>query len=865
MKRKVLIIVENQAVPTDPRVWNEARSLCEEGYEVTVLCPRRKDCSKRYENIGGIHIYRHPLPKEGNGPIGYLWEYTWALFWEFFYAWWIYLRHGFHVIQGCNPPDDIFLIALPFKLLGVKYIYDHHDANPELYHSKYGRRGVLCNVLLLLEKLSYRSSDVVMATNASYKDLAVSRGGLAADDVFIVRNGPDLSTLKPVTPNPALKHGKTYLIGYVGNMSFQDGLDILIQVAQHIKKSGRRDIHFTCVGAGSELENLEQMVQEKALMDMVNFTGRIPDQELIEILSTADVCVNPDRPCEMNDISTMIKIMEYMSLAKPIVQFDSKEGRFSAREASLYAEKDKVDQVSDFATKILWLLERPEERQSMGDYGRKRVEEELAWKYSVPPLLTAYQRALRKSGTETVVAQEKIGPEERGGLRTGIRLREYFRCPERFADLGLNGPLSSEVGFFQFGPEITCYGRCTGGPPSRAAAAQLPSLSNFIRLAQGRLDLPFDFNEIVDNLRHEQYVPSLLQSMGKIADNDTARKIYYFLRPYLPISVRRHLQLVHFQGWEGIAFPHWPVDFTLESLMEQVMALVLKGHKLERIPFIWFWPNGAPSCAIMTHDVESAAGRDFCGELMNLDDSFAIKSAFQIVPEARYDARNGFLDRFRSRGFELNVHDLNHDGFLFREREKFRRRARDINQYAKEFRAEGFRSGAMYRNQDWYDAFEFSYDMSVPNVAHLEPQRGGCCTVMPYFIGRILELPLTTIQDYSLFHILGDYSIDLWKQQIELIMQRNGLVSFITHPDYLIKKRAQSVYRELLAHLTRLRAENNLWITLPAEVNRWWRNRSQMSLVQDGDKWRIEGPGNERARIAYASLQGDRVVYSVDA
>jgi glycosyltransferase involved in cell wall biosynthesis len=398
VNRKVLIIVENQAVPHDPRVWREACSLRENGYEVTVLCPRRKGCSLGYEVIDGIRIYRHPMTAEGETPIGYLWEYAGALFWEFLYTWWVYLRHGFHVIQGCNPPDDIFMIALPFKLLGVKYIFDHHDADPELYLSKYGKKGFLYNVLVWLEKMSYRSSDVVMATNASYGDLAVTRGGVASKDVFIVRNGPDSKSFKVVPPNPALKHGKPYLIGYVGYMSVQDGLDILLDVARHIKNLGRRDIHFTCVGAGPELGRLQQMAQDKDLVGMVNFTGRVSDQELLEILSTADVCVNPDRPCVMNDISTMIKIMEYMALGKPIVQFDSKEGKFSAKESSLYA--DKGDHVNDFANKILWLIERPDERRKMGEYGRKRIEEELAWEYSVPDLLAAYQRALSKRASE---------------------------------------------------------------------------------------------------------------------------------------------------------------------------------------------------------------------------------------------------------------------------------------------------------------------------------------------------------------------------------------------------------------------------------------------------------------------------------
>jgi glycosyltransferase involved in cell wall biosynthesis len=359
-----------------------------------VLCPRGKGYTQGHEVIDGIHIYRHPMPREGNTPLGYVYEYGCALFWEFLYTWFIYLRHGFRVIQGCNPPDDIFLIALPFKLFGVKYIFDHHDANPELYFSKYAKQGFFYKTQVWLEKLTYRTSDVVMATNSSYSDLAVTRGGIAAEDVFIVRNGPDLKTFKPVTPNPALKRGKTFLVGYVGTMSIQEGLDILIDVAAHVKNLGRNDIQFTCVGGGPGLTGLREMTKDKGLEDMLNFTGRVPDQELLDILSTADVCVNPDKPCQMNDISTMIKIMEYMALGKPIVQFDLKEGRFSAGEASLYS--DCRNQVADFAAKILWLLDRPAERTRMGEFGRKRVSEELAWEYSVPNLLAAYERVLSK-------------------------------------------------------------------------------------------------------------------------------------------------------------------------------------------------------------------------------------------------------------------------------------------------------------------------------------------------------------------------------------------------------------------------------------------------------------------------------------
>ena len=395
--KKVLIIVENLPVPFDTRVWKEATSLQKNGYEVTVLCPRGKNYQQKHEVLEGIHIYRHAMPAEGNGAVGYLVEYSCALFWECLYAWWILLKRGFHVIQGCNPPDDIFLVALPFKLLGVKYIFDQHDANPELYLSKYDRKGMFYKAQLWLEKLSYRFSDVVMSTNGSYRDLAVTRGGVDPDDVFIVRNGPNLRTFKAVAANTALKYGKPYLVGYVGTMSVQEGLDILVNVAMHIKNLGRRDIHFTCIGGGPGLPALRKMVEDQGLEDMMNFTGRIPDAQLLEILSTADVCVNPDRPCEMNNISTMIKIMECMALAKPIVQFDLKEGRFSAQQASLYA--DNLNQVPDFASKILWLLENPEERKRMGEFGRRRVEQELSWDHSVENLLAAYRRAFQQKET----------------------------------------------------------------------------------------------------------------------------------------------------------------------------------------------------------------------------------------------------------------------------------------------------------------------------------------------------------------------------------------------------------------------------------------------------------------------------------
>jgi glycosyltransferase involved in cell wall biosynthesis len=394
VKRKILIIVENLPVPFDTRVWKEAASLHANGYGVTVLCPRGKGYERNHEVIEGVDIYRHPLPQEGNSPLGYVWEYSCAIFWEILYSWWIYFVQGFHVIQACNPPDNIWLVALPFKLFGVKYIFDFHDANPELYMAKYNKKGPLYDMLCWFEKMTFKVADVVIATNNSYREIVLKRGGLDPDDVFVVRNGPDLNWFKPVPPNDALKHGKRFLVGYVGTMSIQEGLDILLDAATHVKRLGRHDVHFTCVGGGPALAELREMVAAKDLQDMVNFTGRIPDAQLLEILSTSDVCVNPDRPCEMNSISTMIKIMEYMALGKPIVQFDMKEGRFSAMDASVYVDNDKG--AEGFAAKILSLLDDSAARSTMGQFGQKRVRENLAWEYSVQNLLVAYERAFSK-------------------------------------------------------------------------------------------------------------------------------------------------------------------------------------------------------------------------------------------------------------------------------------------------------------------------------------------------------------------------------------------------------------------------------------------------------------------------------------
>lgn len=446
---------------------------------------------------------------------------------------------------------------------------------------------------------------------------------------------------------------------------------------------------------------------------------------------------------------------------------------------------------------------------------------------------------------------------ERGGASKV--LDDYYRCPENFSDFVTSSRDSAQAGYFRLGRDTVCYGRLANGGAATSSEGDLPDTLNRLSFEAGRINLPFDAAEVVENLRRERYAARFRQN-----GRDFWERAYYLVRPLLGVSTRRHLQRARLlRAWEDVAFPHWPVDTTVERIHKKLLALVMRARGLKRIPFIWFWPEGYSSCAIITHDVEGRRGRDFCSQLMDLDESFGFRSAFQIVPEGRYAVTESFLQSIAKRGFEVNVHDLRHDGLLYTDPAEFLRRAARINHYARIYGAQGFRSGILYRNADWYDAFDFSYDMSIPNVAHLDPQRGGCCTVMPFFIGKIVELPLTTTQDYTLFHILDDYSLRLWQEQIGLVRANHGLVNLLIHPDYVVESRAQCAYKELLEYVSQLRACGNLWMPLPREVTDWWRQRSQMKLAFENGDWQVRGPGKERARIAYAELVGDEIVYSL--
>jgi hypothetical protein len=429
-------------------------------------------------------------------------------------------------------------------------------------------------------------------------------------------------------------------------------------------------------------------------------------------------------------------------------------------------------------------------------------------------------------------------------------IRDYFGCPTEFASfrgprhLGID-PASIEMGDARW---LGCFD-VRGGTATRNLNA---CASDLVYSDADGLQMPFDVDEVVENLRRERYLICRQSSPVSCA----VKSLYYALRLCLPIAVRKHLQRFHLRKRRNTEFPKWPIDDSVDVLMRELLTHVAQ-HRKEHIPFIWFWPDGNQSCVAMTHDVEHEAGRAFCTELMSIDESYGIVSSFQVVPEERYRVTDTFLEEIRARGFELNVHDLTHRCDLFRNRLLFLQSIPKLRGYADLWRARGFRAGAMYRNPDLIAELPFAYDMSYPSAAHLEPQAGGCCTVMPYFLGDVVELPLTTTQDYTLLHILRQTSIDLWKQEIEALRERNALITFIIHPDYVIDALGRRLYIALLEHLVALRRQGTVWFAKPGQVADWWRLRSRMSIVREAGQLRIVGPGADRARLAFARVGND--------
>ncbi|MEW1910376.1 glycosyltransferase family 4 protein [Kitasatospora sp. NPDC085895] len=388
--RRALILVENLSVPFDRRVWQECTTLRDAGWTVDVICPRGSKRDTEPEAvIDGVRIHRYPLRAATGGPAGYLREYGSALWHTARLA----RRVGpVDVVHACNPPDLLFLPALWLKRRGARFVFDQHDLVPELYLSRFDRgEDLLYRGVCALERLTYRAADVVLATNESYRDVALRRGGRLPDDVFVVRSAPDTGRFRPVPPEPGLKRGKPHLLCYLGVMGPQDGVDYALRALAKLRDGfGRTDWHAVFVGGGDTFDAMVELSRRLGLSEQVEFTGRVPDADLVRYLSTADVCLSPDPRNPLNDVSTMNKVLEYMVMGRPIVSFDLREARVSAGDAAVYAP---ANDEARFAELVALLLDDPEKRALMGKVGQERINGPLAWRNSQRSLLAAYAAA----------------------------------------------------------------------------------------------------------------------------------------------------------------------------------------------------------------------------------------------------------------------------------------------------------------------------------------------------------------------------------------------------------------------------------------------------------------------------------------
>jgi len=391
---RVLMLLENSSYPWDGRVRKEARALAAAGYRVSVICPLSPGQPWR-EVIDGVHVYRFPAPSAGNGFLGYLWEYGYSIVATFFLSLLVLLREGFDVVHAHNPPDTFVLVAGFYKLLGKCFVYDHHDLAPEMYYARFGGSGnrLVYHTLVLLEKLSCRFADHVIATNQSYKTVEMQRGHVPEQRITIVRNGPDLDCLQSRESGPDLRQKGKAIIGYVGLMGFQDGVDYLLRALQHLVCDlGRTDFFCVLVGTGDALPSLKSLAEQLDLAEQVLFTGWVEHTEVAHYISVADICVAPEPSNPYNDRSTAVKMMEYMALGKPVVAFDLPEHRVTAQNAAVYAHPN--DEL-DFAEQIAALMDDPERRKKMGQIGRERIDGEFAWPYQERHLLEAYDALSR--------------------------------------------------------------------------------------------------------------------------------------------------------------------------------------------------------------------------------------------------------------------------------------------------------------------------------------------------------------------------------------------------------------------------------------------------------------------------------------
>jgi glycosyltransferase involved in cell wall biosynthesis len=405
---RILILVQNEPLPQDRHVWNQCGALTRAGYDVTVVCPQGATRHQEaYERLGGVDIHRYRPRTADGGIVAYGLEYASALWSMGRLARRLAKQRPFDLVHACSPPDFLLLAMLPLRRQGTRFIFDHHDLTPELFASRFGRPGGLVHrATLLAEQVAFRLADVVLSVNDSYRQVALTRGRRRAEDVFVVRTGPDLTRFTPVAPEPALKRGKPYLLSYVGVMGPQDGVDHAVRALAALQRR-RRDWHAVFMGDGEVLDEMRQLADDLGLADDVEFTGWVEHDTVARVLSTSDVCLAPDPKNLLNDVSSMIKISEYMAMGRPMVSYDLRESRVGAGDAAVFAVADDVE---DFAVRVDELLDDPERRAAMGEAGRARAEGVLAWEHQERSLLRAYARALGATAPAPAAGRNVASP-----------------------------------------------------------------------------------------------------------------------------------------------------------------------------------------------------------------------------------------------------------------------------------------------------------------------------------------------------------------------------------------------------------------------------------------------------------------------
>jgi glycosyltransferase involved in cell wall biosynthesis len=857
LKKLNVCMIAYSEYDSDNRILRYAETLQKGGHQVDVIALSVQKTPGNHI-INGVNVYgvQHRTRSQKSA-ISFLVPIL-VFFWRAMLCLIrLQIREKYDIVHVHSVPDFLVFTAWFPKIAGAKIILDIHDILPEFYASKFRctERSLKFRLLLLVEKVSCSFADHVVISNDIWKDTLVRRA-VAASKCTALINYPDRTIF--------VRRGKTrtddgkFIVTYPGTLNWHQGLDLAIR-AFAIIKDRMPEVEFHLYGSGPSRDSLVQLASDLGVERTVLFKGSRPIREIVGVIENSDLGVVPKRNDPFGDKAFSTKIMEFMSMGVPVVVSETTIDRyyFDSSMVKFFKPGDE----NSLAEALLEVMTNCSLREGLVTKANEFIEAN-DWEVNKHK----YLEIIGKLVSERVESRERQHPtlaEDKLAEREDRLLEEYYKCRVGELRLSFCRTASSIPRFFKYG-KLTCFGRYKSSNSFAGGAADWPDASSSTtRCIDGSVSVPFEPSEIVNNLRRERY--SEESPRGRSRFDRAIVSSYYMIRPLLAVSVRKHLQKFRLEGWQGLGFPAWPVDHTVDSLCEELLLQCMRSQGIEKVPFIWFWPEGAPSCAIMTHDVETSAGRDFSDAVMDMDDAHGIKASFQIVPEARYDVSTSYVEGIWRRGFEVAVQDLNHDGRLFNDRQRFRERSEKINRYGREYRASGFRAAVLYRNQDWYDDLDFEYDMTVPSVAHLDPQRGGCCTVMPYFIGDKVELPVTMTQDYSLFHILKDRSLDLWNCQMDLVMRHHGLISYIIHPDYVIKERERKVFEALLARLADLRSERGLWIALPKDVARWWKQRNAMRILGTGSDMHIEGEGSDRARIAYASERDGRVVVDVQA